>query len=213
MAELPPRTAASAIADLVSDFGAALFLQRPVFDRAAAQASAWRKAAVVVIIAALASDSLGLYSDTDEYLVRTLAAWSLVPIMVLALARWAFGTAVAKLVINLLAEKVSYQRLLRPAGLAYAPAVVHFLPALVYWLDLLPVTHAMVSTARWLSLPWLLAALAMAAQAAGVSTRVRAVTVAIVLFVAANLFDVLIDAFLFLSSGSAPIRLPADAIA
>ena len=212
-----PPTAASSIADLASDFSAALFLQRRVFYEAAANPSFWRKAALVMIIAGLASDSLGLYTDLDLFLVRALATWSLVPIMTLALLRWAFATGAAWLAARTLGDRIPYDRLLRPSGLAYAPTAIHLIPAVVYWLDLTPVTLSMVSTVRWMAHPWTIAALSLAAISAGVSTRTRALAVALTLFIACNLFDLFLDGLLFLTqgrSGAAPgIRVPADGIA
>ncbi len=157
----------------------------------------------------MASDSIGLYSNVDAFLVLHLASWSLVPIMLLALARWAAGSMAAHAVCRIFGETLSFESLMRCGGFAYAPALILGLPALVYWLDMMPVTVAMISVIRWLSLPWLLSALTIAARAAGVRTWARAVAVAIVFFVASNLFDVLLDSALGLAMGSTPPLAPA----
>ena len=109
------------------------------------------------------------------------------------------------------------QRGLRPEtietfGYGYAPAAIQMIPALIYWLDLLPVTSTMVWTIRWLALPWTLAALTLAALAAGASSNVRAVVIAVVLFVAANLFDVLLDFLLLTALGLPAASPPAGAV-
>ncbi len=193
--------AGSAILRFGGEVISAAALQRAVFATAARDPTTWRKAAGVVILAALAADSLGVYSDVDLFLVRVLTNWSLIPIMLLAIARLSAGTAAAFAMARILGERISYGALWRPSGYAYAPAIVQIIPALIYWLDLLPVTQTMVWTIRWLALPWTIAALAFAALAAGASTALRATVLAGVLFVAANLFDVLLDLLLFLALG------------
>ncbi len=192
----PPQTAASALVGFAAEFAAALFLRPAIYDRAVRDAGTWRRAAVVVIVAAVAADSLGLYTDVDAFLVIVLANWSLLPIMLLAIARWAVAAGAAWVVCRVLRQTAAYGDLLRPSGYAYAPAAVQLLPAFVYWLDLMQVTPALLSTARWLAVPWLLAALTLAALAARVASVPRAITVAVVLFVSANLFDSVLDTLL-----------------
>jgi len=204
-------TSASALGAFASEFMEALALRRSLYDRAVRDQGSWRRAAVVVIVAALAADSLGLYSECDVFLAVFLGNWSLIPIMSLALGRWTFGTGASWLVCRILGTDVPYGNLLRPAGYAHAAAAVQFLPALVYWLDLMPVTPAMLSMVRWLAVPWLLAALTIAALAAGVATLPRAGVAALVLFVAGNLFDVVLDELLRLLLGlSGTIPAPQD---
>jgi hypothetical protein len=213
MAVTPPSTAASALVEFASEFAEALTLRRSLYDRAARDPASWRRAAVVVMVAALAADSLGLYSELDAFLAVFLGNWSLVPIMLLALGRWATGTGAAWLACRIVGTGVPYHDLLRPAGYAHAPAAVQFVPALVYWLDLLPVTPAMLSTTRWLAVPWLLTALALAALASGVATLPRAVSAAVTLFIAANLFDVVLDRLLLFALGlSASLPAPPDGV-
>ena len=210
----PPQTAAAGLFRFASELIAALLLRRAIFDQAVRDPAAWRNAAVVVIFAAAAADSLGLYSDLDVFLVRGLVNWSLLPIMLLAIARWSAATAVALAVARILGERMSYGALWRPAGYGYAPATVMMLPALLYSLDLTPVTASMVWTIRWLALPWTVAALTLAARAAGAANVGRAVAIGAVLFVAANVFDVLLDFLLLLMlgvSGGAPPP-PTDAV-
>jgi hypothetical protein len=209
----PPATAAGAVLQFVSELWNAMLLDRSLFARAAAVPALWRKSGLIVILAALSSDSLGLYSDLDVFLVRAIASWSLIPIMILALLRWSAGTAGGFVVCRIFREDVAYSRLMRCAGFGYAPALIHLVPALLYWLDLLPVTLAMVTVVRWIALPWVIAALSVGAAAAGVSTRGRAVAVAIVLFVSANLFDVLLDVALLTALGLPhSLPLPADGV-
>ncbi len=164
MATAPPSTAAVALVGFFSEISSALFLKRRLFDAAATDPSTWRRAGLVVILAGFASDSLGLYSDLDAFLVRFLANWSLVPIMLLGLARWLAGTAVAHTVCRIFGEDIPFEALMRCAGYAYAPALIQFVPGLVYWLDLMPVTLDMVWLIRWLSVAWLLSALTVAAS-------------------------------------------------
>lgn len=208
-----PHPAASAIFRFGGEVFFAAALQRVVFETAARDPTTWRKAAGVVILAAAAADSLGVYSEVDLFLVRVLVNWSLIPLMLLAIARLSVGTAAALAVARILGEGISYGALWRSSGYAYAPAIVQIIPALIYWLDLLPVTQTMVWTLRWLALPWTIAALTVAAGAAGVSTVGRATVVAAVLFVGANLFDVLLDLLLFIASGLvAHPSTPSDAV-
>lgn len=206
----PPVTAAGALLEFFSELWNAVLLHRSLFDRVAGDPTLWRKSGLVVILAALSSDSLGLFSELDVFLVQTIANWSLIPIMLLALLRWSVGSAGGLAVCRIFGEDVPYARLMRCAGFGYAPALIHILPALLYWLDLMPVTLAMVTVVRWIALPWVLAALSVGAGAAGVSTRGRAVAVAVVLFVAANLFDVLLDVVLLTALG-VPDLLPTPA--
>lgn len=211
----PPQTAATALVRFASELASAITLRRAVYDHAARDPTAWRRAAVVVIVAAAAADSLGLYSDLDVFLVRLLANWSLVPIMLLAVARWSVGTGVGLTVARLLGERLTYGPLWRSAGYGYAPAIVLMLPAIVYALELATVTESMVWTTRWLALPWTLAALTVAALAAGASNTGRAAAIAAALFVGSNLFDVLLDLSLHLllgiPAGSTP-AVPSDAV-
>lgn len=213
MAAPQPYTSGSALIAFASEFIEALALRRSLYDRAVRDRGSWRRAAVVVIVAALAADSLGLYSEVDVYLAVFLHNWSLIPIMILALGRWTFGTGASWLVCRILGADVPYGNLLRPAGYAHAAAAVQFLPALIYWLDLMPVTPAMLSMVRWLAVPWLLAALTVAALAAVAATLPRAGIAALVLFVAANLFDILLDELLRLVLGmSGAIPAPHDGV-
>ena len=188
-----PRTAAAAIVAFGREFAAALFLRPTLYAATVSDAGSWRRAGVVVILAALAADSMGLYSRVDEFLVVILANWSLIPIMLLALARWAVASGAAWAACRILGKRVTWGDLLRPAGFAHAPAALQFLPALLYWLELTQVTSAMRWTVRLLAVPWMLAALTLAAVAAGVSPLPRAIVVAVVLFIAGNLFDLLLD--------------------
>ncbi len=206
----PPQTAATAIVAFAVELFSAITLRRAVFDAAAARAQTWRKAAVVVILAAIAADSIGFYTDLDELLVRILVNWSLLPIMMIALLRWAFGCSIAHRLSRIFGEEINFGALVRCAGYGYAPALFQLAPALFYLTDLAPVTFALVSTFRWLSLVWLLAALTLAMRAAGASTTPRAFAIGLVVFIASNLFDVMIDAILYVGIGGTgpPSALP-----
>ena len=208
MAPQPPQTAAAAVVGFFRDLAAAILLRRAIFADAVADAGSWRRGAVVVILASLASDSLGLYSDLDLYLVQRLANWSLLPIMIVALLRWGFGTTVALGVARVLSYKMELGNLLRPSGYAYAPAVIYVLPAFLYWFDLVPVTLGLVVAVRVIVLPWLIVALTYAALAAGVTSRPAAVAVAVSLFISANLFDVFFD--LLVGAATRELRTAAD---
>lgn len=191
-----PRTAAAAIVGFAREFSAALLLRPAIYAQAVADPGSWRRAAVAVIIAALAADSIGLYTHVDEFLVVHLANWSLIPIMLLALARWSTACGVAWALARMFGPSIAYGELLRPSGYAHAPAALQFLPAIAYWLDIMQVTPAMLTTVRWLAVPWLLAALTLAAISARVPAPARAVAVAVTIFVAGNLFDVVLDSVL-----------------
>ncbi len=203
MASAPPSSAGLAVFGFASDVWSALLLRRSLYDEAAADPMAWRRAGLVIILAGMASDSIGLYSDVDAFLVLHLASWSLVPIMLVALARWTAGTLAAHTICRIFGESVSFESLMRGGGFAYAPGLILAFPAVIYWLDIVQVTVEMVSAIRWLSLPWLVSALTIAARAAGVSTWARALAVAAVFFVASNLFDVVLDAALVQVVGGA----------
>ncbi len=213
MTAKPPTTAGSALIGFFSDVVGAALLRQSLYSAAAADPSSWRRAGLVVILAGLASDSLGLYTDLDEFLVRALGSWSLIPIMLLGLGRWLAAAAAGLLICRIFAEDTSFEKLLRCVGYGYAPAMIHSLPALVYMLDLAPVTEDMVTTVRWVAVPWIVSALTVAARAAGVSTMARAIAVAVVVFIAANLFDVLLDLALLAAIGMPQGHpLPVDAL-
>lgn len=204
-----PRTAAEALVGFARELTAALLLRPALYARAVSDRGAWRRAAVVVILGALGADSIGLYSHLDEFLVVLLANWSLIPIMLIALARWAVACAVAFGFCRLLGARTDYGALLRPAGYAHAPAVLQFLPTIAYWLDIAPVTRDMLEAVRWLTLPWLWAALTLAAMHAGVRPLPRAAATALVLFVSANLFDLVLDELLLAAIGLGGEPVPA----
>ncbi len=208
-----PQTAAAAIAGFFGDLLNAATLRSELYRRVAADPQAWRRGAVVVMLAAVASDSLGLYTDLDELLVRTFANWSLLLIMLLALARWLWGSAVGWLGSRILGESIDYGVLLRSAGYGYAPQCLHLLPALLYWLGLVQVTLPLVIGIRLAVLPWTLAALTVAARAAGASSAAKGFAIGLLLFVGANLFDVLLDGLLaLLVAAPAAVPLGADGI-
>lgn len=196
-----PETAAAAIVEFLGDLFAAILLRGSVYRDAVADPRAWRRAAVIVILAGMASDSLGLYSHLDRFLVVTLANWSLLAIMLLAIARWYFGTGVAWIAARAGGMDMDYAALMRAAGYAYAPGALHILPAVLYWVGVVPVTLAIVTAIHWLVLPWILVALTVAVRAAGVTSLPRAFTIGLVIFVASNLFDVLLDGVLFVGLG------------
>jgi len=208
-----PQTAAAAIAGFFGDLVNAATLRPELYRRVAADPQAWRRGAVVVMLAAVASDSLGLYTDLDELLVRTFANWSLLLIMAVALLRWLWGAGAGWLGSQILGESIEYRVLLRSAAYGYAPQCLHFLPALLYWLGLVQVTLPMVIGIRLAVLPWTLAALTVAVRAAGATSAAKGFVIGLLLFVGANLFDVLLDGFLALLIAPPPaVPLGADGI-
>lgn len=157
---------------IVSRIGAALFLRRDFYERAAAEPTATGPAGAIVSLVALARESVVIYEISQVW-----SAWALIlPIfVVLALLSWLLIGSAAWLVTRPLHTAPAFRRLLRCLGFAQAPTLM--LATLASVSD-----STLYSIACIALLAWAFAANVVALRAAAQTATGRAVLLAVPVF-------------------------------
>ncbi len=170
----PPHAIGPTSGPLVSRIGAALFLRRDFYERAAVEASATGPAGAIVSLVALARESVVIYEISQVW-----RGWGLiVPILVVfALVVWLLIGAVAWLVTRPLGSAPDFRRLLRCLGFAQTPTLL--LATLASMSD--PTLYLVVYVILML---WAFAAVVVALRAATGQSTGRAALLAVPVFLA-----------------------------
>jgi hypothetical protein len=192
-----PTSAGAGLAAFGPKILGALLLRRPFYAAVAAEREAWRPAAAMVALAAVARDALQ-FSDLGLFLTLALANWVFVAIIVIGLLRWLFVAAVAWLPLQVLAPRIDRRALLACLGMAHAPSLLFAVPALLYAFaaDQAVTADVFLATAVLLSL-WMVAAFTVAVRAATEVSVARALPVALAAHFALLFFNVALDALLY----------------
>lgn len=159
-------------------FGA-IFLRKDLYGAVATDQDAWRSAAALVCLSAIAQHTVRPPSAMELWLVEQIGTWSLPLFLLIAVARWLVYSCVLFAVARLACGSVvSYPRLLRCLGFAEAPALLVLFCLFVETdLDLFHLIQLVISI-------WLLAATIVAVRAAlGVNLQ-RAIPIGVVGFFA-----------------------------
>jgi hypothetical protein len=161
------RRSSAPIVPFTQRFAGALFLQRSLYDYAAATPTATAQAIAVVCFAGMVQPST---------LTKELGAWGLIITMLFALLRWfVFATCIAYPTARLFARRpIEYRRLLRCLGFAEAPGILN----LFAYLSNEPLPE-WTNVVLWV---WLLAASIVAIRSAVTVTTARAAVIGVVAF-------------------------------
>lgn len=153
--------------------GAALFLRRDFYERAAADSAATGPAGAMVALVALARESVVIYEISKVW-----RAWTVVlPVLaVLALVAWVVIGAAGWLVTRFVASPPSFTRLLRCLGFAQTPTMM--LATLASASD--PTVYFAAYAAL---MAWIFAGNVVAMRAAAATTTGRAALLALPVFV------------------------------
>jgi hypothetical protein len=152
--------------------GAALFLRRDFYERAATETAATGPAGAIVALAALARESVVIYEISQVW-----QAWTVVlPVLVvIALVSWVLIAAAGWLVSRFIALPPGFGRLLRCLGFAQTPTMM--LATLASASD--PRVYFVAYVAL---MTWIAAANVVAMRAAAATTTGRAVLLALPVF-------------------------------
>lgn len=152
--------------------GAALFLRRDFYERAAVDSAATGPAGAIVALVALARESVVIYEISQVW-----RAWTVVlPILaLLALVAWVVIGAAGWLVTRVVAAPPPFPRLLRCLGFAQTPTMM--LATLASASD--PRVYFVAYAAL---MAWIFAANVVAMRAAAATTTARAVLLALPVF-------------------------------
>jgi len=192
-----PTSAGAGLAAFGPKILSALLLRRSFYEAVAADRESWRPAAAMVALAAVARDAVQ-YSDIGIFLTLAIGNWVFVAIIIVALVRWLFVTAIAWLPLTLLAPQVDRRALLADLGMAHAPALLFAVPPLLYAFSAVgAITPAVFLAATVLLSIWMIAAFTVAVCAATGISPARAFPVALAAHFALLLFNVAVDALLY----------------